>query len=199
MTTVALGSALATGHGALNLGQGVPELRRGSRRRAVRGGLAAMFAALGGSACGALLPPSDLKAPSIAFSNLSIDSISAERVRFTVRIVTQNPNAVDLPLSNVHADLAILGQPLGLARIDEQRFVLPAKGTKELPVSFDVATADLRSVLARLLSPGPVPETVWELKGTAQWGVWPIPLPFSRRGDASSLRRLRELILLPRG
>ena len=49
--------------------------------------------------------------------------------------------------------------------------------------------------VAESLLAGPLPETVWELKGTVNWGVSPLPLPFSRRGDASSLRRLRELLL----
>jgi hypothetical protein len=146
-----------------------------TRRRLGIAALAGTLVGLAGVACGSLLPPADLKPPSIAFSELAIDSIGSERVRFTVRISTRNPNPVDLPLSNVYFDLAVLG----------------------LPVALDVATADLRSVLVRLLA-GPMPETVWELKGTANWGASPLPIPFQRRGDASSLRRLREL-LLPRG
>jgi LEA14-like dessication related protein len=169
------------------------------RRRAVRAAIAGSLAVLGGAACGSLLPPADLKPPSVAFSDLAIDAVNAERVRFTVRLATQNPNPIDLPLSNVYFDLAILGRPLALGKIAEQRFVLPANGAKELPVSFDVATADLRAVLARMMSGAPLPDTVWELKGTANWGASPLPLPFSRKGDASSLRRLREVFGLPRG
>lgn len=168
-----------------------------ARRRALAGALAVSLAALGASACGALLPPANLKPPTVAFSDLSIDSVSAERVRFTVRIDTQNPNPIDVPLSNVYFDLSILGRQLALGKVAEQRFTLPAGGSRALPIAFDVATADLRAVALRLLS-GPLPETVWEVKGTANWGASPLPLPFSRKGDASSLRRLREL-LLPRG
>lgn len=71
---------------------------RVARRRALASSLAAALAGLAASACGALLPPADLKPPSVAFSDLSIDSVSAERVRFTVRIATQNPNPIDVPL-----------------------------------------------------------------------------------------------------
>jgi LEA14-like dessication related protein len=168
-----------------------------TRRRLGIAALAGTLVGLAGVACGSLLPPADLKPPSIAFSELAIDSIGSERVRFTVRISTRNPNPVDLPLSNVYFDLAVLGQPLALGKVAEQRFTLPANGERDLPVALDVATADLRSVLVRLLA-GPTPETVWELKGTANWGASPLPIPFQRRGDASNLRRLREL-LLPRG
>jgi LEA14-like dessication related protein len=165
-----------------------------ARRRTLGRLLAAGLAGVGTTACGSLLPPADLKPPTVAFSDLAIDSVTAERVRFTVRVATQNPNTIDIPLSNLYFDLAILGRPLALGKVAEQRFVLPAGGEKELPLAFDVATADLRAVIARLLA-GPLPETVWELKGTVNWGVSPLPLPFSRRGDASSLRRLRELLL----
>jgi hypothetical protein len=168
-----------------------------ARRRSVARALAASLAVLGASACGGLLPPANLKPPTVAFSDLSIDSVTAERVRFTVRVDTRNPNPIDVPLSNVYFDLSILGRQLALGKVAEQRFTLPAGGSRELPVAFDVATADLRAVLMRLLS-GPLPETVWEVKGTANWGASPLPLPFSRKGDASSLRRLREL-MLPRG
>lgn len=164
------------------------------RRRAAGALLALCLTTLGTTACGSLLPPADLKPPTVAFSDLSIDSVTAERVRFTVRVATQNPNTIDIPLSNLYFDLSILGRPLALGKVAEQRFVLPAGGQKDLPLSFDVATADLRAVLARMIS-GPMPETVWELKGTVNWGASPLPLPFSRRGDASSLRRLRELFL----
>jgi LEA14-like dessication related protein len=169
----------------------------GARRLALAAATAAALAVLGASACGGLLPPANLKPPAVAFSDLSIDSVSGERVRFTVRIATHNPNPIDVPLSNVYFDLSILGQQLALGKIAEQRFTLPAGGQKELPVAFDVATADLRAVLMRMLS-GPLPETVWEVKGTANWGSSPLPLPFSRKGDASSLRRLRDLLMLPR-
>ena len=170
---------------------------RATARRAVARSIAASLGLLGAAACGALLPPANLKPPTVAFSDLSIDSVSAERVRFTVRVSTQNPNAIDVPLSNVYFDLSILGRQLALGKVAEQRFTLPAGGSRELPIEFDVATADLRAVVMRMLS-GPMPETVWEVKGTANWGASPLPLPFSRKGDASSLRRLRELVL-PRG
>ncbi len=168
--------------------------RSPTRRRTLGALLAVGSAGLGTAACGSLLPPADLKPPTVAFSDLAVDSVTAERVRFTVRIATQNPNTIDIPLSNLYFDLAILGRPLALGKVAEPRFVLPAGGAKELPLAFDVATADLRAVIARLVA-GPLPETVWELKGTVNWGVSPLPLPFSRRGDASSLRRLRELWL----
>jgi LEA14-like dessication related protein len=170
--------------------------RRGTNapaRRRVVAGLVAGLGAAASTACGALLPPANLKPPSVSFSDLSIDSVNAERVRFTVTIATQNPNAIDLPLSNVYFDLAILGQRLAEGKVADQRFTLPANGARDLPLSFSVATADMRAVVARMFT-GPLPDTVWQLKGTLNWGASPLPLPFEKSGDAQSLRRLRELL-----
>ena len=103
-----------------------------ARRRTLYALLAAGLAGVGTTACGSLLPPADLKPPTVAFSDLAIDSVTAERVRFTVRIATQNPNTIDIPLSNLYFDLAILGRPLALGKVAEQRFVLPAGGATAL-------------------------------------------------------------------
>jgi hypothetical protein len=34
----------------------------------------------------------------------------------------------------------------------------------------------------------------WELKGSARWGVSPIPLPFEQRGSLN-LKTLRDLVI----
>jgi LEA14-like dessication related protein len=173
----------------------VPDARvgRGRTRRRLATLLAIGLGAAASTACGGLVPPRNLQPPTLAFSDLSIDSVSAERVRFTVTIATQNPNAIDLPLSNLYFDLAILGQQLAQGKVTDQQFTLPANGSRDVPVALTVATADLRAVLGRMIS-GSLPDTVWELKGTANWGWSPLPIPFQKRGDAAALRRLRELL-----
>ena len=163
---------------------------RRRRRSALVTLLASGFAA---SACGQFLPPRDLVAPTIQFEDVSIDSITLERVRFLFRIATRNPNAVDIPLSNVYFELALLGKPVAQGKVPEQRFVLPAQGTRSVPVSLSVASADVRELMVALMR-GEVDDSAWSLKGTANWGASPLPLPFEKRGDASSLKKLRELL-----
>ncbi len=165
-------------------------VRGRSRRVAIR--LAATLCVLGSSACGALLPPADLKPPTVSVEDLSIESVSLERVRFTVRIATQNPNAIDIPLSNVRFDLSVLGQQVAQGAVTEQRFTLPAHGRREVPIGFTVSASDLRALASRIVL-GPSGDAVWALKGSANWGVSPCPIPFEKRGDANSLKKLREL------
>jgi LEA14-like dessication related protein len=168
---------------------------RAPRRAAHRAGLARLALAacglLAAAACGAFGPPRALQPPQLAFGDLTIDSADLREVRFTVRIDTRNPNPIDLPLSDLRFGLTVLGQPVARGAATEPRFTLPALGSREVPVSMTVATADLRSVLARM-SRGPLPEVVWELKGSARWGTTPVAIPFERSGDAASLARLRE-------
>ncbi len=88
----------------------------------------------------------------------------------------------------------LAGAILNSLRLARAGLVLAQHGVSFVPRGMKVPPA---LVAARLLT-APVPDTVWELKGTANWGASPLPLPFSRRGDASSLRRLLEG-LIPRG
>jgi len=165
--------------------------RQSGRRRSF------LVALLGGGfaagACGQLLPPRDLVAPTIQFEDVSIDSVTLERVRFIFRIATHNPNTVDIPLSNVYFELALLGKPVGQGMVPEQRFVLPAQGMRSVPVALSVAPSDVRELMAALLR-GEIGDSAWSLKGTANWGSSPLPLPFEKRGDASNLKKLRELL-----
>jgi LEA14-like dessication related protein len=158
------------------------------RRRFVAA-LVAGACGLSGTACGALLPPANLVSPTISFSDLSIESASLDRVTLAVTVLAGNPNAIDLPLSDVRFELSLLGQSVAQGEVTEKRFRLPAKGSLALPLRFTVATADLRSMLLKLALGAPA-DSVWALQGTAHWGASPLPIPFERRGDADSIRRL---------
>jgi LEA14-like dessication related protein len=169
----------------------MPDASAGRPAPPRRAALALLAAVAGAAACGGLLPPPGLEPPTVAFTDLGIDSVSLDRVRFTVRIAARNPNPIDLPLSNVRVDLSLFGQPVAQGTVSEQRFTLPAGGARELPVAFTVATADLRAMLGRLVR-SPSSDPVWEVRGSAHWGSSPLAIPFQRRGDAESLRKLRE-------
>lgn len=169
-------------------------MRTAPRRARLRlpAAMLAAAVALGLGACGALMPPPDLKAPALSFSDLSVDSANLQRVRLTVTIATSNPNPVDMPLSDLRFDFTLFGQQVAQGSVPQPRFTLPAYGTLDVPVSLSIATADLRSMLSRLLR-GPSSDAVWELRGSARWGVSPLPIPFVRRGDANALlKTLRE-------
>jgi LEA14-like dessication related protein len=160
-------------------------------RRAILLGCAGVVASLATmSACG-MLPPANLQPPRVAFMGLAINEVGLDRVRLTVRIEADNPNAVDIPLNDVRFALAVFGEPLATGSLGEPKVTLPARGRRELPIEFSLATSDVASVLRRAAT-GPWPDGVWELTGTARWGDTGFEIPFRRRGDSDSLRRLRE-------
>lgn len=158
-------------------------------RRRLLGALG--VAAAAGAGCGQWFPPRNLKPPTVRFSDLSLGGVSGGRAAFTVTLETTNPNEIDIPLSNVRFELFVMGQRLGEGSVPEPRFTLPANGTRNVPVAFTVDGAALRAALVGLAI-GPPADAFWELRGSANWGSSPIPIAFERRGDAGSLRKLRE-------
>lgn len=138
------------------------------------------------------LPPLGLAVPTVSLADLSVESMGRDSAQFKAVLATRNPNPIDLPISRLGLHFSVLGQPLAVGRLSEDRVVLPAGGEREVPLRFAVSNADLRAVVGRLISTRPLPETVWELKGTAYWGDSALPLSFTKRGDATALRRLRE-------
>ena len=145
------------------------------------------------TACNQVLPPSNLKPPALSVSDLSIDGIGRDQLRLRVRLNARNPNAVDLPLSDLKFDISIFGQRVAHGEVADQRFTLPANGERDVPLLLTIAVADVRALL-RQAAFGSASEAHWELKGSARWGISPIPLPFERRGDFS-LRALRDLVI----
>lgn len=151
-------------------------------------GVLAVAVAAGLAGCNTFLPPSNLQAPAMSFSDLSIESVTLQQVRLTVTIATSNPNPIDMPLSDLRFDFALLGQQVVQGSVPQPSFTLPANGTLYVPVSLSIATADLRSMLSRLMR-GPSSDAIWELRGTVRWGLSPLALPFVRRGDVDSLQQ----------
>jgi LEA14-like dessication related protein len=161
-------------------------------RRAVRASAALCVALAATAGCG-LLPPPDLKPPTVTLSDLSVTEVNLQRVRMSVRLAAHNPNSIDIPLTDIRFELSLFGQPFARGTVPEQRVTLPALASREVPVEFVVAASDLGALLRRL-SAGPWPDGVWELKGSARWGASPLPIAFEKRGDSGSLRRLKELL-----
>ena len=165
------------------------------RRRMSAGLVAAVIGVGAGSllgACSQVMPPINLKAPSLSVSGLGVESITRESLKLRVRLAARNPNSVDMPLSNLQFDLSLMGQKLVHGAVAEETFTLPAQGERELPVVLAFAVADVRELLIRLVTRS-VSEVQWELRGSARWGISPIPLSFEKRGSLG-LRTLLDAI-----
>lgn len=144
------------------------------------------------AACG-MLPPPDLKSPKLDISDLSVLKLGLSELRFGLTLRADNPNDVDLPLSNLRFDLELLEQPFATGVVTESKVVIPRRGTKDVPVEFTVPTSRLLDLLKQVPR-SDFAKLSYRLRGGAAWGWSGFPLSFEKRGDLDALRSLRELI-----
>jgi LEA14-like dessication related protein len=153
---------------------------------AMRRRVGALLLAIGTShaltACNQIVPPRDLKAPSLSIAGIGIETITRDSLKLRVLIDARNPNPVEMPLSDFKFDLSLLGQKVANGVVAEQSFTLPAQGERQVPLILTLAGSDALGVLRRSIT-GVYAEVQWELKGSARWGITPIPLPFEKRGS----------------
>ena len=144
----------------------------------------------------AVLPPANLIAPRVSFSDLAIRDVGLSEIRFALGVRAENPNEVDIPLRNVAFELDLLGSAFASGTVAGAQIDLPARGQREIPVEFTVPTMRLVEVFRRLRDAS-LEGPVYRLRGTATWGRSGIAIPFERSGDLEALRRLRQILGTP--
>jgi LEA14-like dessication related protein len=158
--------------------------------------VAVVFLTSLGSGC-SYIPPMNLKSPELVFSDLSISDISLEKIKFVVTVAAQNPNDVDIPLSNMKFDLNLMETSVatGAALKDVS---LPKNGSADVPIEFTVGTNQLVGLLKQV-NFRDLGKLSYSLKGSAQWNNGPFNIPFERKGDLSMLKKFTERLgpLLP--
>jgi LEA14-like dessication related protein len=159
-----------------------------------RNGLFAVSACLHGMAgiqwgCSAI-PPLNLKSPELAFSDLSISDIGLDKIKFVVTVAAQNPNDVDIPLSNMKFDLNLLETSVGTGQALKD-VNLPKKGSAEVPIEFTVGTSQLLGLLKQV-NFRDLGKLSYSLKGSANWNNGPFSIPFERKGDLSMLKKFTD-------
>lgn len=164
------------------------------RRIVMSAGLLTALAALAAlGACQGALPPASLIAPELRVSRMQLDGLQGGQARIGLTLEARNPNEVDLPLSQVQFEIRLFGLTVGSGRVDEPRFVLPARQTQVLPVTLELTNAALARALRRGLSDRIMGNTDsasdWELQGSLRWGSIPVELPFRKQGRLEVLGR----------
>ncbi|HWS76543.1 MAG TPA: LEA type 2 family protein [Quisquiliibacterium sp.] len=162
-----------------------------SRRRL----LAAGFALPALAACSAF-PPLDLKAPKLSFAGLSVPRIGLSDIDFLLTVLADNPNDVEVPLSNLQFELDLLGAPFASGGAREPTVTLPRLGTREVPIAFTVPTSRLLDLVSKARGEGGG-RFEYRLRGSANWGNSPFRIPFEKTGDLEALRQLQKIFRLP--
>ena len=141
--------------------------------------------------CQRLIPPRDLKAPELQVSRLRIEGLQRGDARLALNLLASNPNPVELPLSQVQFEIRLFDLLIGNGRVDEASFVLPAQGSRELPVTLNVSGSDLGRALRRGLgnriagnseARGSEAAADWQIVGSLRWGDNPLALEFRKQG-----------------
>jgi LEA14-like dessication related protein len=148
------------------------------------------------TACANIVPPSNLKAPDVGFSDLAISDIGLSNIKFVVTVAADNKNDIDVPLSDMKFDLAIMGNSFATGVAKEANLVLPKNGSKSVPIEFSVPTSKLINLVKTSLTKETtdLSQFNYVLKGTAKWGTGPFNVPFERKGDLSALKSLADLL-----
>lgn len=165
---------------------------RDPRRRTWLAGAAAGALAPWLAAC-SVVPPLDLRAPRLEVADLSIVDLGLSQLRFAVVVRADNPNDVDVPLTDLKFDLDLLGRPFASGIAAEPRLVLPRRAVRDVPIEFSVPTARLVDLVG-LLTRGGLGNLSYRLRGNATWGSGFFPVAFEKSGDLDVLRRLREVL-----
>jgi len=132
-----------------------------------------------------------LKPPKIGFAELQLTSVGAQELRFLVHVEAQNPNDVDIPLSNVRFDVLVVGQPVATAAARETMFTLPANTARRIPFEVRVPTQRLAALLAQARAAG-AERIDYRISGYATWGSSGLAIPIERAGTLQLPRRLFE-------
>jgi LEA14-like dessication related protein len=158
--------------------------------------LLALVFALTLNACANMIPPTNLKSPEVGFSDLTVSDIGLSNIKFVVTVAADNKNDVDVPLSDMKFDLALMGTDFATGVARETNLVLPKNSSKTVPIEFSVPTAKLINLIKSnvLKNTGDLSQFNYVLKGSARWGTGPFSVPFERKGDLSALKSLADLI-----
>lgn len=143
-------------------------------------------------ACNAI-PPLNLKSPELSFSDISVGDIGLSKVKFIVTVNAQNNNDIDIPLSDLKFNLALMENQFASGVVNETATVIPKKGSKAIPIEFTVGTSQLIDMV-RKLNIKELGNFTYQLNGSAKWGSGPFSIPFERKGDLQALKKLSDML-----
>ena len=143
-------------------------------------------------ACNAI-SPLNLKSPELSFSDISVGDIGLSKVKFIVTVNAQNANDVDIPLSDLKFNLALMDNQFATGVVNETATIIPKKGSKAIPIEFTVGTSQLIDMV-RKLNIKELGSFTYKLNGSAKWGSGPFSIPFERKGDLQALKKLSDML-----
>jgi LEA14-like dessication related protein len=168
----------------------VTDSARAAARRRLLGACVALPGLAVLAAC-STFPPPGLKPPKLSFAGLAVPAIGPSEIEFRLTVAADNPNDVELPLTNLQFELDLLGRPFATGGAREGAITLPRQGARLVPIVFTVPTSRLLDLLSAVRG-GDAGRFEYRLRGSANWGDSPFKVPFEKSGDLEALQRLRK-------
>lgn len=145
---------------------------------------ALMLAALAGlAACGA-----PVKKPTIEVADVRIADFSRETAQLTVTLRVQNPNNIEMTISDLQATLSLADTEIGQAESAQSRYTLAASSTVMLPVRVNIALKSLPEALrksALAFVSGGVP---YKISGSVSTLNGLATVPFEKSGQMAKMQ-----------
>lgn len=140
--------------------------------------LAISAAALGIAACGVTL-----KKPDVSVADVRVAGFDTESVQLTVTLRIQNPNPVEISLTDIKAKFWVADTEAGEVEPSQARYVLAPSSSVMLPLKVNVPAKSLptliqRSVLAVIQ--GGLP---YRVEGSVTTSNGLITIPFDKTGE----------------
>lgn len=144
---------------------------------------AAILAVAGLAACGGMA-----KKPTIDVVDVRVADFNRDSAQLTVTLRVQNPNNVDIIITDIQAALSLAGTEIGKAESAQPRYAITAASTVMLPVRVNVDLKTLPEAARKgaiALISGGVP---YKISGSITTGNGLTTVPFEKSGDIAKMR-----------
>jgi LEA14-like dessication related protein len=138
------------------------------------------------------LPPVNLQSPDISVAEIGLKDIGLSEVRFEVLLEARNPNDVDVPLSNMRADLELFGMPFATGVVPAGTVYLKRHGSQWVPLEFRVSTLRILDSVKQARGMD-WSKLSYKIRGSANWADSGVAIPFQRDGSLEVIKRAIEV------
>jgi LEA14-like dessication related protein len=140
----------------------------------------ALLGALALSGCS-----SAIKAPNLKVADVRVASLDRDQLVLTVTLDAQNPNSIDLNLSDIQAKISLSGEAVATVNSVQPTVRLPASGTVTVPIRIQIglqgAPAVIKKSAVALLTGG----LGYQVKGSVTTFNGLITVPFEKSGTVN--------------
>jgi LEA14-like dessication related protein len=128
---------------------------------------------------------SAIKAPTLKVADVRVASLDRDQLVLTVTLDAQNPNAIDLNLSDIQAKISLAGEAVATVNSVQPTVRLPASGTVTVPIRIQIglqgAPAVIKKSAVALLTGG----LGYQVKGSVTTFNGLITVPFEKSGTVN--------------